>query len=85
MTPDVAVLAADYTPFTRTYTNGTPVTVNAPLNAGINTFQRWQRNGTDYSTNQAIAFTMDTNYTVLAVYMYVPPVITNPPPSPGGI
>jgi hypothetical protein len=85
VTPDITATGSGFTPYTRTYTGGTPVTVNAPLMAGINTFQRWQRDGTDFSTNQAIFFAMNTNYTVLAIYMYVPGTITNPPPSPGGI
>ncbi|MEW6103277.1 MAG: hypothetical protein AB1630_05600 [bacterium] len=56
------------TQFTRTYNNNTVVTLTAPTTAGGNNFQKWQRNGVDYSTNQTIQVTMDVNYTLTAVY-----------------
>jgi len=64
------------TPFTRTYTNGTVVTLTAPATAGGNNFQKWQRNWVDYSTNLSATVTMDNNYTTTAIYATL---VNNPP------
>jgi hypothetical protein len=42
------------------------VYLTAPSTAGDNNFQKWQRNGVDYSTNQSTNVTMDANYTMTA-------------------
>ncbi|MBI1923615.1 hypothetical protein HYR99_05140 [Candidatus Poribacteria bacterium] len=57
------------TSFTRIYNNNTVVTLTAPATANSNNFQKWQRNGVDYSSNQAITFPMDVDYTLTAVYV----------------
>jgi len=59
------------TQFTRTYANGTVVTLTAPLTAGGNNFQKWQRNGVDYSTSQTTTMTIDANYTMTANFSQV--------------
>jgi len=57
------------TQFTRTYIDGTTVTLTAPATAGGNNFQKWQRNGVDWSTTQTTNLTMNANYTMTAVYV----------------
>jgi hypothetical protein len=57
------------TQFSRTYNPNTSVTLTAPATAGGNNFQKWQRNGVDWSTNQATNVTLDANYTMTAVYV----------------
>ena len=57
------------TPFNRTYNLNTNVTLTAPATAGGNDFQKWQRNGTDWSTNRSTSVIMDANYTMTAVYV----------------
>ncbi|HKR13946.1 MAG TPA: S8 family serine peptidase, partial [Pyrinomonadaceae bacterium] len=57
------------TPFNRTYNLNTNVTLTAPATAGGNNFQKWQRNGADFSTNPATSVTLDANYTLTAVYV----------------
>ncbi|MBI1925526.1 PD40 domain-containing protein [Candidatus Poribacteria bacterium] len=66
------------TQFTRVYNNNTSVTLTAPSTAQNNTFQKWQHNGVDFSTNPSISVTMDANYTLTAVYVTQP---TQLPPS----
>ena len=61
------------TPFIRNHNHNLTVNLSAPATAGGNNFQKWTRNGTDYSTNLAISFPMDNNYTVTAVYSAAPP------------
>ena len=56
------------TQFQRTYNNGTSVNLSAPLMASGNLFQKWQSNGSDYSTNQNISVDMNSDYTLTAVY-----------------
>src|SRR6476619_5943346 len=60
------------TPFSRTYNPNTTVTLTAPATAGGNSFQKWQRNGVDWSTSQATNVTLDANYTMTAVYVTPP-------------
>lgn len=55
-------------PFKRIYNHNTQVTLTAPATAGINTFQKWQRNGVDFAFTQATSVTMDADYTLTAVY-----------------
>ncbi len=49
-------------PLTRTYNAGTSVTLTAPLAASGNNFQKWQENGSDYSTNPSITVTAGEQY-----------------------
>lgn len=55
--------------FTRTYENGTIVTLTAPATVGPNTFQKWQKNGQDYSSSATAQVTMDDDHTMKAVYV----------------
>jgi hypothetical protein len=57
-----------YTPFTRTYNQGTTVTLTAPDTAGGNQFQEWQRNGVRVSTRTTYQFQVNANDTITAVY-----------------
>ena len=62
------------TQFTRTYNINTIVTLTAPSTASGSNFQKWRRNGADWSTSTSINVTMDANYTLSAVYVTPPPV-----------
>ncbi|OFZ27557.1 MAG: hypothetical protein A3D92_08015, partial [Bacteroidetes bacterium RIFCSPHIGHO2_02_FULL_44_7] len=62
------------TPFTRTYNDKTSITLTAPSTAGGNNFQKWQRDGVDYSTNTSTSVTMDADHTMTAVYVTPPPI-----------
>ncbi len=57
------------TQFSRTYNQNTTVSLTAPATAGGNNFQKWQRNGVDWSVSQATNVTLDANYTMTAVYV----------------
>ena len=57
------------TPFNRTYNLNTNVALTAPATAGGNAFQKWQRNGADWSTNRSTSVTIDGNHTMTAVYV----------------
>ena len=57
------------TQFTRTYNDGTVVNLTAPATAGGNIFQKWQRDGVDFSNNAATSVTIDSNRTMTAVYV----------------
>jgi hypothetical protein len=56
------------TQFTRTYAPNTFVTLSAPQFAAGNTFQKWQRDGLDYSFSASTSVTMDSDHTLTAVY-----------------
>ncbi|GBC92491.1 hypothetical protein HRbin15_00961 [bacterium HR15] len=67
--PDNSGQGSGTTPFTRTYNQGTSVSLTAPATApNGNRFQKWQRNGVDFSTSQTISFTVNANDTFTAVY-----------------
>jgi hypothetical protein len=57
------------TPFSRTYSLNTNVGLTAPLTTGGNVFQKWLRDGTDYSTDLSTSVTIDGNHTLTAVYV----------------
>jgi len=57
------------TSFTRGYVPTTLVNLTAPATAGSNRFQKWQRDGVDWSTNPATSLTMDAPHTMTAVYI----------------
>ncbi|NUO10092.1 MAG: M6 family metalloprotease domain-containing protein [Candidatus Brocadia sp.] len=67
------------TQFTRTYNDNTTITLTAPLTADGNSFQKWQRNGVDWTTSQTANVVMDANHTMKAVYATFP----TPQPTPG--
>lgn len=56
------------TQFTRNYSDSTEITLTAPTTASGNTFQKWTRDGSDYSTNRTIKFKLSRNRTLKAVY-----------------
>jgi len=57
------------TPFTRGYVPTSNVNLTAPATTGSNRFQKWQRDGVDWSTNPATSLTMDAPHTMTAVYI----------------
>jgi len=56
------------TPFGRAYYSGTQVTATAPPLLDGNSFQKWQRDGVDFSNSTQCTVTMDANHTMTAVY-----------------
>ncbi len=62
--------------FTRLYTNNAPVTLTAPAAAGTNNFQKWQRNGNDWTNGRIARVTMDADHRMTAVYTSAIPAIT---------
>jgi hypothetical protein len=57
------------TSFTRTYDEGTNVTLTAPAaNSGQDPFLEWRRNGAFYSSNRTVQVTMNADHTMTAVY-----------------
>ncbi len=56
------------TQFSRTYNNNASVNLTAPATAGGNNFQKWQRDGADWSSGQTTSVTMDANHVMTAVY-----------------
>ena len=69
------------TPFTRIYNVNTNVTLTAPPTAGGNVFQKWQRDGVDFTVNSTTIVTMNADHTMNAVYVTPPPPPT-PTPTP---
>jgi hypothetical protein len=57
------------TPLTRVYDSGQTVNLSAPPTVGINTFQKWLRDGVDFSLSQGTSVLMDANHTMTAVYL----------------
>ena len=80
---DNSNLGTGTTQFSRTYNQNTTVTLTAPATAGGNNFQKWQRNGVDWSTSQSTSVTMDANYTLTAVYVTPPRSLTVTSLNPG--
>ncbi|HEX8774170.1 MAG TPA: BACON domain-containing carbohydrate-binding protein [Pyrinomonadaceae bacterium] len=66
---DINVLGSGTTQFTRTYHNNTSVSLTAPSTVNGNTFQKWQRDGADWTTALSTSLTMDTSHTMTAVYI----------------
>jgi len=64
------------TTFTRAYDNNTVVTLTAPPGAGGNNFQKWQRDGADWSTSPSTTVTMEAAHTLTVVYTPAPPAST---------
>ena len=57
------------TQFSRAYDNNTSVTLTASSIGDGSNFRKWQKDGVDYSSNQIVAFSMDANHTMTAVYV----------------
>ena len=56
------------TTFTRSYGEGTAVTLTAPTTASGSSFSKWQKDGLDYSTNPTATVSMNAAVTMTAVY-----------------
>jgi lysyl endopeptidase len=58
------------TQLTRTYNQGTLVTLTAPATAGGNNFDKWDRDGSNWSFSRSTSVTMDANnHTMTARYI----------------
>lgn len=79
---DIAGLGNGTTQFTRTYNRGTEVTLTAPATVNGNMFQKWQRDGQDWSGSVSVSQIMERNHTFTAVYT-TPPVLTVNSSNPG--
>ena len=74
---DIAVSPSDtdgasngVTPFSRTYADGTDVTLTAPEEAGDNVFDRWRLDGSDGTEGERVlTFAMDSDRTATARYI----------------
>jgi Leucine-rich repeat (LRR) protein len=56
------------TDLNRVYSDGAVVNVSVPATADGNSFQKWQIDGTDYSTSPSTSVIMDGNHSLTAVY-----------------
>jgi VCBS repeat-containing protein len=67
------------TTFTRSYTDGTVVSLTAPATFGSDNFSKWQKNGADFAVTAAISVTMDADATFTAIYQTSAgsPILTN--------
>src|ERR1051325_2469558 len=68
--------ASGNTPLSRAYIDKTVVSLTTPLSAGGQIFQKWQRDGSDFSTAQTVTITMDADHALTAIY--VTPTNTGP-------
>jgi hypothetical protein len=64
------------TQFSRIYNHNALVDLTAQATTGSNTFQKWQRDGVDFSTNTGIQVTVDAEHTLTAVYSAPAPTLT---------
>ena len=76
---DVNGASSGTTSFTRTYADGTEVTLTAPAMVNGASFQQWLRNGVTYTSSTTAAVSLDANYSLTAVYSAAAPVITSQP------
>jgi hypothetical protein len=60
------------TTFTRSYTNGTVVTLTAPASSTGGSFLKWQKNGVDYATTATTTVTMSATTTMTAAFGAAP-------------
>ena len=72
------------TSFQRTYNGNTVVNLTAPVTAGGNSFQKWQRDGADYATTAATSVTMDADHSMKAFYLPPSPVSVTVQTNPAG-
>jgi hypothetical protein len=56
------------TTFTRLYESGATISLTAPASAGGAEFLRWNRNGSSYSTDRTVSFSMNEDFDLEAVY-----------------
>lgn len=82
---DVSGLSNGTTQFTRTYNPGTTVTLTAPSAVNGNNFQKWLRDGQDWSGSVSTSLVMGASHTMTAVYTTppTPPVLTVTSSNPG--
>jgi len=75
------------TPFLRTYSNNTAITIMAPPAASGWQFVYWERNGSPFTGNSNLTqnLIMTNHTTMMAIYRYIPPIIIDPPVSAGGL
>ena len=73
------------TPFTRTFFHNASVNLTAASTlVNGNTFQKWQRNGQDFATGQSVTVTMNSDFTMTAIYLSPPThVLTVASSNPG--
>ena len=57
------------TQFTRSYNLNSNVSLTAPANSGSNVFQKWLKDGADYTTDISTTVTLDLDHTMTAVYL----------------
>jgi GH25 family lysozyme M1 (1,4-beta-N-acetylmuramidase) len=69
---DTNGLGSGVTPFTRNYNAYTRVQVTAPAGVGSTTFNKWQRDGVDWSTSTDTDLAMEGNHTMTAIYIPIP-------------
>jgi hypothetical protein len=65
---DATGLANGATSFTRTYANGTDVTLTAPTTVGGLNFLRWMQDGALLTYSNVVTVTLGANHTMTAVY-----------------
>ncbi len=75
--PDLNGAANGTTQFTRRYPSGSMASLTAPAAVGGLSFVKWQRNGTDFSTNRTTSVTVDGDHTMSALYGTVTESIVN--------
>lgn len=63
--------------FTRSYCDGTAVTLTAPASQDGKLFATWLVDGTFLSTNRVVALTVDKSMSLVAVYDDLPVTVTN--------
>ena len=66
---DLNLTGNGVTPFSRSFPQGTSVTLSAPATSGGLDFVKWQRNNIDFPGGRTITVAMDGNYTFNAVYI----------------
>jgi hypothetical protein len=65
---DANGLADGNSSFSRQYTSSITATLVAPATWSGNTFQKWQKDGQDWTTSTVANVVMDTSHTMVAVY-----------------
>ena len=79
---DISGTGNGTTQFTRTYNPGTTVTLTAPASVNGNNFQKWLRNGNDWSGSVSTSIVVSGPQTMTAVYTTAP-VLTVASSNPG--
>jgi len=74
-TLDNNTAAGGTTPFTRVFNQNATATYVAPSTASGNTFQKWQRDGSDLTTSTTASITLDTDHTMTAIYVAPTPTV----------